>query len=215
MWAYPLVGVVGGGLVGCVFWAARAMSLPPAAGAVWALVGSVLLTGGLHEDGLADAADGWGGGDTPARTLEIMRDSRIGTYGAIALVLSLSIRGAAIASLRQPDTAFAALAAAGALGRGAMIGLLCLLRPARPNGLGASLAPIRPVASVVGLVLAAASALALGPACGIVGLAASATAVLAVAAAAWRRIGGYTGDVLGAAEQVVECAVLTAVAGFS
>jgi adenosylcobinamide-GDP ribazoletransferase len=183
-------------------------------GAAWALVVSVLLTGGLHEDGLADAADGWGGGNSPSSTLEIMRDSRIGSYGAIALVLSFSIRGAAVASLRQPEAAFAALTASGALGRGAMIGLLCLLRPARADGLGATLAPIRPVACFVGLALAAASAMTLGPSRSILGVIAAATATLVVAALAWRRIGGYTGDILGATEQATECVVLTVAASF-
>lgn len=204
-----------GGLAASVFWAGHALGFPAAVGAAWTLVASLLLTGGLHEDGLADTADGFGGGNTRTRKLEIMRDSRIGSYGASALMLSLGIRGASVAALRQPEAVFSALVAAGALGRGALLGLLCLLRPARQEGLGASLGRIRPLASAVGLALAVACAMALGGSRGMAAITTACVAALVVAALAWRQVGGYTGDVLGAGEQVVECAVLTILAGLA
>ncbi len=198
-----------------MFWAGDVLGIPATIGAAWTLAASLLLTGGLHEDGLADTADGFGGGNTPARKLEIMRDSRIGSYGALALMLSLGIRGASVAALRQPEAVFAALVAAGALGRGALIGLLCLLRPVRQDGLGASLGRIRPLACAAGLALAIGCAMAPGGACGLAAITTASFSTLIVAALAWRQIGGYTGDVLGAGEQVVECVVLTILAGLA
>ena len=96
-----------------------------------------LATGGLHEDGLADTADGFGGGRTPGRRLEIMRDSRIGSYGAMALLSAFAVRGVAIAAIAEPARVAAALVASGALGRGAILLVLRLAPPARADGLSA------------------------------------------------------------------------------
>ena len=91
-WAFPLAGAVVGVLQALVLIAAIGLGLPMAMAAGLALAAGVLATGGLHEDGLADCADGFGGGRSPARKLEIMRDSRIGSYGALALILGLGLR---------------------------------------------------------------------------------------------------------------------------
>ncbi len=136
VWAYPVVGAMVGLAGAGVFWAAAAAGLPPTLSALFAVATTMLLTGGLHEDGLADTADGFGGGRDRARKLAIMRDSRIGSYGALALMLSLAVRVAALAAMRHPAVA---MIVSGALGRGAMVGLLLMLRPARRDGLAASL----------------------------------------------------------------------------
>ncbi|WP_102110440.1 adenosylcobinamide-GDP ribazoletransferase, partial [Oceaniglobus roseus] len=166
------------------------------------------LTGGLHEDGLADTVDGFWGGWTRERRLEIMADSRIGTYGVIALVLSLGLRWSALATLFAAGIGWGALIAAAALSRVPMAALSCALPPARPSGLSARVG--RPAQSTVGLALLAALLLAIPcagapvlPAAVLIALAASGLARLAL-----RRIGGQTGDVLGAAQQLAETTAL-------
>jgi adenosylcobinamide-GDP ribazoletransferase len=207
VWAYPLVGALVGAAGGAVFWAAQA--LPPAVASLLAIAAMALLTGGLHEDGLADCADGFGGGHGRVRKLDIMRDSRIGSYGALSLILVVGLRAAALSAMRPSDGA-AALLAAGALGRGAMIPVLLLLPPARAEGAAAGLRHMKRPAAMSGLALALATSLVLphpAMAAGIAGLAAIGTAWLAR-----RQLGGYTGDVLGAAASLGDCAALCAVA---
>jgi adenosylcobinamide-GDP ribazoletransferase len=205
VWAYPIVGAVVGAIGAGVFWVGDFAGLPPAMAAIFAVGGTILVTGGLHEDGLADTADGFGGGSERLRKLEIMRDSRIGSFGALALMLSLALRVAALAALREPGAVAVALVVAGALGRGAMVGVLLILRPARASGLAAALGATPHRTAGVGLAIAAAFAL-LAP----VALPAAILAAVGMAVLARRQIGGYTGDVLGATEQAAECAILTA-----
>ena len=203
VWAYPLVGLLAGMASAAVLAALLAVGLPQPLAALWVLAVACLLTGGLHEDGLADTADGFGGGRTVERKLAIMRDSRIGSYGGLALALSLLVRATALAISAHPVQA-AVLAAV--LGRGAMLVPLALLRPARTDGLAAMLGAARGRVAV-GLALAAPAAL-WSPKAAIGAL----LAAFALSALARRQVGGYTGDVLGAVEQLAECAALTAAA---
>ena len=214
VWAYPVVGACLGALAGALFWGLCRIGQPPALAACWTLAASVLLTGGLHEDGLADTADGLGGGSTAARKLEIMRDSRIGSFGAIALVLSLAARGVALAQFAAPPQAALALVVAGCLGRAAIVVVLVTTRPARADGLGASLADI-PRLSVLGAAAAALLAALLLLPMRSAGLALSMVGIVALAMAVLARsqIGGHTGDVLGATAVVTECVVLASLAG--
>jgi adenosylcobinamide-GDP ribazoletransferase len=213
VWAYPVVGAAVGGIGAGVYGACAATGLPPPLSALWTLAALTWVTGALHEDGLADTADGFGGGGSRERKLEIMRDSRIGTYGALALVLAIALRGASLASLARPGPVAAALVAAGALGRGGILVLLLVLRPARPDGLGATLREHRPERLAAGLALAAAAAFALLPArAALDAVSVSLVASLGLAALARRQVGGYSGDVLGAGASVVECAVLSVLA---
>ena len=204
IWAYPLVGLLVGAAGGAILVAGLALGLPQAIAVLWALAATTLLSGALHEDGLADTADGFGGGRTIERKLAIMRDSRIGSFGALALMISLALRGTALAISLHPARA---LVLASVLGRGAMLLPLLLVQPARPDGLAASLAVRRPKSALTGLAIAAAAGawapLAAGTAL---------TATLVVTLIARRNIGGYTGDVLGAVEQVAECAALSCLA---
>ena len=200
VWAYPVVGAAVGTLGALVLLTAMLLGMPQPVAAVWAIAAITLITGALHEDGLADTADGFGGGRTVERKLLIMRDSRIGSYGALALGFSLLARTAAVALSTRPATA---LVASAILARGAMLAPALLLRPARPDGLAASLAAGSRAPMLAGLVIAASIAVA-AP---VAAVAAFASGV-ATAALARRQIGGYTGDVLGAAEQLAECAAL-------
>jgi len=212
LWAAPLAGLLVGALGGLAFWLALQLGLSSFLAAVLAVAAQLLATGAFHEDGLADVADGFGGGRTLERKLEIMRDSRLGTYGALALALLLLLRCGALAGLGA-EAAFWALVAAGAAGRAPLALVMRWLPPARRDGLGAG-AGRPPVATVeVALALGlAALAGVLIPVFGW-GKALVAVAVVALVTLAWgalsrRQIGGYTGDLLGALAATAEAAVL-------
>jgi adenosylcobinamide-GDP ribazoletransferase len=205
---FPVVGAVIGLLGGLgyalVFW----LGLPPLPAAAVALATTILLTGALHEDGLADLADGFGGGRTLEDKLRIMRDSRIGSYGALALFLGLLVRASALAALGAPWAVTAALVAAGAVSRAALAPVMTILPAARADGVAAGAGrphPVRAAAAVlVGLLM---TVVLLGEAAAAA-LLAGAGAALAVAWLARRQIGGHTGDVLGAVQQLTEIGVL-------
>ena len=200
---YPLVGM-GVGLVGAGVFAGAGAGLPPLVAAVLSVAATVLLTGALHEDGLSDTLDGLFGGTTRVDALRIMRDSAIGAYGAAGLVVALGLKAAVLAEL--PDAGWA-LVAGHAGSRAAMVAVIAALPYARADGKAAGVAGVgmREVA-VAGLVGAA----ALLP-FGWRGVAMAALAAgVAWAMARWfrRRLGGYTGDTLGAVQQVAELAIL-------
>ena len=209
VWAFPVVGAVVGAVGGAVFWVCARLGMPPGVAAVWTLASMLLMTGALHEDGLADFVDGVGGGRTRERKLAIMRDSRIGTFGGLALMLSLAARWAALAALAQPARVAVALIVAAALGRGA-IGLVLLTSgPARPDGLASDLRASQFGRTALGPGIAIILAFALLPSGAALGATSAAlVSALAVGWIAHRQLGGYTGDVLGAAVVVTDCAVL-------
>lgn len=167
---------------------------------------TVLVTGALHEDGLADAADGFGGGTSAERVLEIMRDSRIGSYGAVALILVIITKLASLASLARGDAALA-LIAGHTLARWSSV---ALLRYPYLGTKGAAFAG-RVHLGVASVLTAAICACALQRAAFIAVPVAIAVTVLA-GVYCRRRLGGVTGDCLGAANQLVEVAVYLALA---
>ena len=215
VWAFPVVGLIVNGIGGLVYAVAHWAGMPPLLAAAWALAATMMMTGALHEDGLADTADGFGGGATPARKMAIMRDSRIGTYGTLALVLSTGMRAAAIAALGRPAAVMAALGLAGVLGRAAIIPMLLAIAPARTDGMGAALGRPHPATAGAGIGLAIVAAfLCLPPKPAAAAVVSGFGAALVVAIQARRQIGGYTGDTLGAGEIAGECSVLTVLAVF-
>ena len=208
IWAFPLVGLVVGALGAATLLAAVHFGVPPAVAAGLVLALQIVLTGALHEDGLADVADGFWGGRTAERRLEIMRDSRIGSYGTLALLLSVGLRWQALAKIIEIDPVLAgiALVAVAMTSRAWLAVLLAALRPARADGLGRAASNAKPMRAVIAVVLAALSAFALPE---IMAAAVfQAMFVWILARLALRRIGGQTGDVLGAAQQVTEIAAL-------
>ncbi|SFP71199.1 adenosylcobinamide-GDP ribazoletransferase [Tranquillimonas alkanivorans] len=211
-WAWPLAGAVVGALAGLVGLASAFVGLPPAVAAGLALATAVVVTGGLHEDGLADAADGLWGGWTRDRRLEIMRDSRIGSYGVLALVLSLGLRWSALTALFAAGHVLWPLLAAGALSRAPMVALAARLPNARGEGLSAATG--RPSAHVERLALFVAFGLGfLGTGLALLWPAVAVTlAAFGCARIARAKIGGQTGDILGATQQVGEIAALAALA---
>jgi adenosylcobinamide-GDP ribazoletransferase len=209
---FPLVGAVIGALVGLVYLALLATGIPPLAAAALALGASALLTGGFHEDGLADLADGFGGGRDKAAKLEIMRDSRLGTYGALILLVSFGAKMAALAALPR-SAVVAGLIAAHALARGALPALATIMPGARSDGLATSAGRVDPLVATTAAVLALIVAFVCLPmVTALMAITATALGAVAVAILAKRQIGGITGDVLGAAEQVGETAVLLVLA---
>jgi adenosylcobinamide-GDP ribazoletransferase len=212
-WAFPLVGAGVGAIAALAFFAAQLLSLGDAAAALLAVLAGIIVTGGLHEDGIADTADGFGGGSDRAGKLAIMRDSRQGSYGILALVFSIGLRTAALATIGDPLLAGLALLAAHTASRGVLPAMMRLLPSARPDGLGASAGkpsiPVAITAAVIGIGFALAT---LGPVRGGVALAISIAVVAAAAMLAHRQIGGYTGDVLGAFQQIGEIVMLLAAA---
>ena len=116
-WTFPVIGAGIGALGALVYWLGYGAGSSSFVAATLAVAATVIITGCLHEDGLADTADGFGGGDTSVRKLEIMRDSRIGSYGACALAMSLILRVRALASIANPALAAAALIATHAAAR--------------------------------------------------------------------------------------------------
>ena len=217
-WAFPVVGLVVGALSALGLAMALWFGLPPALAAGGALIISVLATGGLHEDGLADLADGFGGGHTRARKLEIMRDSRIGSYGTLALILSVGMRWQALAVVAavSPATAVTAIVAVAMISRAGLPAMMVALPPARTDGLGRSAAGGDWTGAAIAAAIGAAAAMVLlGPGMGL-GAALVAMVVLAgLGALALRQIGGQTGDVLGAGQQVSEIAVWLMVAAMA
>lgn len=213
---FPLVGQgVGAVSAGVLLLAGHLWNGPVAA--VLALSVGLLVTGAFHEDGLADTADGLGGGQTPERRLEIMKDSRVGTYGVCALGLVLALKGAVLATT-PVWTAAAALLAAHGLGRAAAV-VAMRLTPYAPNGEAGKWKPVpqgvRTGEVLVALAIAAWPLALLPLGASLLGLAGGAVLAIGLALLARRLIGGHTGDVLGAVEQVFEVGFLLGVTALS
>ena len=208
-WAFPLVGAALGAAVAGVALAAE-LVLPSLAAAALAVAFGLIATGALHLDGLADSADSLGG-RTRERALEIMRDHAVGAYGAAAITLDLILRVVLVGALLETSEALIALVVAGAVSRAAVLPLALRLPYARAEpGPGAALSgDLSGGRAALGIALAAALLPAIRGLDGLVVLALAALAVLAVGFLARRRLGGITGDVLGATVELVELAVLT------
>lgn len=212
---FPIAGLLIGGIVGGVAAGAAELS-PPLVAATLAVTVGLLITGAFHEDGLADVADAFGGGWTVERRLEILKDSRHGTYGVAALVATILIRVAAVASIESSAALLTALVGAHAVGRSAAVVAMRTAPPAVESGLGVSAAAaLRPLPTIVGLVVGVGGVAALGGWWVGPWLVAAAAGTAATVWLAVRKIGGLAGDVLGAVEQVVECLVLVVAAGLA
>ncbi len=217
-WALPIAGCLIAIPAVIALAAALALRLPGLAAATIAIAALVMTTGAFHEDGLADTADGFGGGATRERKLEIMKDSRIGAYGGAALVLSLVMRVALIAGISERAGALAAAAAmlaAACLSRPAGLVPLAALPPASGTGLSGLAKPpsqnaLAAALLIAGLLTGAFGALGgLPPAGSVLGAFGALAAGAAVTYLSARQIQGQTGDVAGAAQQAAEIVFLT------
>jgi adenosylcobinamide-GDP ribazoletransferase len=207
-WTFPIAGLLVGLTGAIAYWLAVCVNVAPLPAAALALAAMLLLTGAMHEDGLADTADGLGGA-TREKKLEIMRDSRIGTFGACALAVSLMLRWSALADIAEPRVVALALICAHVSARACLPAFMYLVPPARADGLSSG-AGQPPFASVItALLLGIVSLLlAFGPTGAMVTMLLLLLVALVLARVATRQFGGQTGDVLGALEQIGEAAVL-------
>jgi adenosylcobinamide-GDP ribazoletransferase len=209
---FPLVGFVVATIAAAVY-TVSALVLPAPVAAILSTAASIYVTGAFHEDGFADTCDGFGGGMTRERVLEIMKDSRVGAYGAIGMTCMLGTKVATLAML-PPVTAIVALFVAHPLSRLAATALIWRMTYARSEGKSKPLAQ-----QMTGMEFGIAAVSVLLPALGLVvaGLMQArvlgACVIAAALAAIWlartfdRRIGGYTGDCLGAVQQLAEVSV--------
>jgi len=205
-WAFPFVGLLIGAIAGGTGWLALKAGLPAAIAAGLVLAAQMVLTGGMHEDGLGDTADGLWGGQTRARRLEIMKDSAIGTYAVLALAITIGLRWLALGVLIP--FGITAVITAASLSRAFLPGLMTALPPARSDGLSRSVGTpgwdTAAVALLIGLGIALTAS---GPHVLLIAMAVL-LVVAALAAVARAKIGGQTGDILGAAQQVAELVIL-------
>jgi len=206
--AIPWMPVVGAlvGIVVALVYAGLHVVLTPLIAASIAIATGTVITGALHEDGLADVADAFGARVSRERAMEIMQDPRHGTYGIVALVLSVVARVTALGAL-GPWTAVAALPVAHSLGRASAGATMATLPAAGGSTLGASYKPQRGSATT-GLVIAAVIAAALMGFWSIPAIAVALVAAAVVGLLAMQKLGGFNGDVLGAIEQLAELGIL-------
>jgi adenosylcobinamide-GDP ribazoletransferase len=210
-WAWPVVGLLHGALAAALALVLMALGLPAPLTAGLTLVVMVAMSGALHEDGLADCVDGFWGGWDRARRLEIMKDSHIGAYGVIALALSLLLRWGALSALFTGGWIVAPLLATGALSRAPMAVLMARMGNARGEGLSGHVGqPGKNTAGAAVLLALVTALLLLGPWAALITAALVALAALTCARIAQAKIGGQTGDVLGATQQISEIAALLA-----
>jgi adenosylcobinamide-GDP ribazoletransferase len=207
-WAFPVAGVLVGLAGALAYWLAIRLNVAPIPAAALALAATMALTGAMHEDGLADSFDGMGG-KTREHKLEIMRDSRIGTFGVVALVVTLLLRWSTLADIAEPRYVAIALISANAAARAGMTAFMHLVPLARADGLSSDAG--RPPGQRVAAALAIGIftlLLGFGAKGAMISLLLLAVGGIIAARIAIRQIGGQTGDVLGAFEQVGEAIIL-------
>ncbi|HEY1541418.1 MAG TPA: adenosylcobinamide-GDP ribazoletransferase [Xanthobacteraceae bacterium] len=208
-WCLPIVGALIGVIAGFAYWISVRLNMPQLVAATIAVAASMMLTGCLHENGLAGTADRLGGGMTPERALDIMREHRIGTFGACALIVSFALRVGAITDLPKAGLVAWALIGAHAMARAGLPLFMRLVPPAGPDGLAAQAGAPPPDRAWAALVIGAIMLwTALGFTAALFAIVFMLLGNAVVALISHRKIGGQTGDVRGAAEQVGECIVL-------
>lgn len=212
---YPLVGAAIGGFAGGVFWLAH-LVFPVSLAVVLSTAASLLATGAFHEDGFADACDGLGGGASRERALAIMRDSRLGTFGAAGLGLMLAVKVLALAAVPPGIVPWLLVAGHAASRASAVLASARSVYVREAGAAGPIADAIRPGSLAFALATGAvATVCALAPAAGLAavlaGFAGLAAGHLAMRAAYERKLGGYTGDCLGAVQQTSEAGMYLAV----
>lgn len=213
---FPLVGLLVGAIAAAVYWVAASIWPTPVA-VLLSTAASIYLTGAFHEDGFADMCDGFGGGMTRERVMEIMKDSRIGTYGAVGVTLLVALKCVLLAML-EPAMAIASLLLAHPLSRLASAALIWRLEYVRDEGKAKPLGQdMTDTEFLIAALCGAVPAAVLGAAGFMPWLSIALAVAFAATAAAWlghkcvRRIGGFTGDCLGAVQQLSEVSIYLAV----
>jgi adenosylcobinamide-GDP ribazoletransferase len=214
--AFPLAGLVVGLFGALIYAIANMLRLPPEAAAFIAIGAMIVFTGAIHEDGLADMADGAMARKTLPERLAVMRDSRIGTFGTLALIIVVGIKTGTISAIGWADQVAPMLIGCAAASRAVLPALMRFMPPARSDGLAfAAGRPEENQVILAGLLGAALALLFLGPVAGLVSIIAGICAASVVGWIARKRLGGVTGDVLGAAQQATETTMMLAVVAMS
>jgi adenosylcobinamide-GDP ribazoletransferase len=214
-WAYPLAGALIGAPAAAIFWLCVTAGFSTAPAALFAMAATLMASGAFHEDGLTDFWDGLGGGQSREEKLEIMRDSRIGTYGALALVFTLGLQYTFLVNIHHyagQASVMGAIIAAEAVSRGALALPVSCLPPARNDGLGPSMAVLPSGTILTGVAIAAVIAILLLGGGGVLMIVGAVLGAALIALLAWRFLGGFTGDVLGAVAVTARMAGLGAFA---
>ena len=212
---YPIVGAVIGSVAALAFFLAS-LALPTIVAVLIATAATALLTGAFHEDGLADTFDGISGAYDRARSLEIMTDSRIGTFGALALIIVISTKVAALSSLADTTT-ITALIAAHIISRASIVIVQATSTYARETGIaGPQDQPFKPInatiATVTALLTIIAVALIVSPTAALLATAGAITGHILIRLYFQPKLKGHTGDTLGATQQITELAIYIALA---
>lgn len=219
VWCYPLVGLVLGAGLAPALWLVQQTNLPPLAAGLFIVALLCLLTGALHEDGLADVADGFGGGSNKVRKLDIMKDSRMGSYGTLALILVVLFKASLIGALidrHESGAVLASLITVLALSRGLTPFLMWGLPPARADGLARWVGRPTGLRTLLGGLLAVVIVIALSdflPGTALDLVVVSVVTVFLIGWLAMKQINGITGDVLGASITLCETAGLALLVG--
>jgi adenosylcobinamide-GDP ribazoletransferase len=214
--AFPIAGAVVGLVGSLIYLLAMEIGLSGLLAALLAVAATVVVGGALHEDGLADFADMLGVRGDRERKLAVMRDSRIGSYGVLALGFSTAIKVGAVVGLGHPWSVAGALITAHVCGRAVLPIIMRSLPLARANGLAVEAGKPSAPATYQGLGVALLiSAFVCGPGAALVSVVVAIVAAFLVSEVARRQIGGYTGDVLGAAEEVAQLAILINIAALA
>lgn len=212
-WAYPLVGALVGSIAAMIAYILNFFGLPITICTIMALLTMIALTGGIHEDGLSDCADGLGGGTDKDSILKIMKDSRIGSFGTIALVLVILGRYGSMSELLKIDQLFWPLVAAGAISRVPMVGAMVYIKPARNDGLSVSVGSPPKFSFVIALIIGILSCVLVVGILSVLVLLGVGFITMIIFYIANEKISGQTGDVLGASQQFAELVALSMISG--
>ena len=213
---YPLVGAIIGTVAAIAFFLAN-LALPILIAVLIATAATALLTGAFHEDGLADTFDGISGAYDRTKSLEIMHDSRIGTFGALALILVISLKVASLTAIADTATIITALIAAHIISRTSTVIVKATSTYARENGIaGPQDLPLRPINAIIAIITAlltlAAIALILNPTAALLTIAGATIGHILIRIYFQPRLKGHTGDTLGATQQITELSIYVALA---
>lgn len=213
---YPIVGAIIGTVAAAAFYIPD-LILPTLIAVIIATAATALITGAFHEDGLADTFDGVSGAYDRARSLEIMHDSRIGTFGALALILVITLKIAALTSLSDTTTIITALIAAHIISRTSIVIVQATSNYARESGIAGPQDQRPPlinttIATITALITIAATALILSPTAAILTTAGAITAHILIRLYFQPKLKGHTGDTLGATQQITELGIYIALA---
>ena len=209
-WAFPIVGCIVGGIIAASYIILSLLLLPSFAAAILAITAGLFSTGAIHEDGLADCADGFGGGKNREKKLAIMRDSAIGSYGTLSLIIIMGLRISLLSMLPAKLEIVTPIIICAVISRYAMVGYLCLLPAARQDGLGNQASGNQTSGDNISALLLAGLIALPAFVIGAFGLIYVIIAIVSVAliwgVIAKYQLGGQTGDVCGAGQIICETA---------